>query len=35
MGDWSMPWNVRDGVGRLTAGIPESDFWANASPGPM
>ncbi len=28
VGDWSMPWNARDGVGRLGPGIPKSDFWA-------
>ena len=29
VGDWSMPWNARDGVGRLGPGIPKSDFWAS------
>src|SRR3954470_22751884 len=24
-----MPWNARDGVGRLAPGIPKSDFWAS------
>ena len=24
-----MPWNARDGVGRLGPGIPMSDFWAS------
>jgi DUF2075 family protein len=33
VGDWSMPWNARDGVGRLAAGIPKSDFWASAKEG--
>ena len=32
-GDWSMPWNARDGVGRLGPGIPKSDFWASAKEG--
>ena len=25
-----MPWNARDGVGRLGPAIPKSDFWASA-----
>ncbi len=29
VGDWSMPWNARDGVSRLGPGIPKSDFWAS------
>ncbi len=29
VGEWSMPWNARDGVGRLGPGIPQSDFWAS------
>jgi hypothetical protein len=33
VGDWSMPWNARDGVGRLGPGIPKSDFWASAPEG--
>lgn len=33
VGDWSMPWNARDGVGRLGPGIPKSDFWASAKEG--
>jgi DUF2075 family protein len=28
-----MPWNARDGVGRLGQGIPKSDFWASAKEG--
>ena len=28
VGDWSTPWNARDGVGHLAPGIPKSDFWA-------
>jgi DUF2075 family protein len=32
-GDWAMPWNARDGVGRLGPGIPKSDFWASAKEG--
>ncbi len=28
-----MPWNARDGVGRLGPGIPKSDFWASAKEG--
>jgi len=24
-----MPWNTRDGVGRLAPWIPKSDFWAS------
>ncbi len=28
-----MPWNARDGVGRLGAGIPKSDFWASDKAG--
>ena len=32
-GAWSMPWNARDGVGRLGPGIPKSDFWASAKEG--
>ena len=30
VGEWSMPWTARDGVGRLGPGIPKSDFWASA-----
>ena len=26
VGDWSIPWNTRHGVGRLGPGIPKSDF---------
>jgi hypothetical protein len=33
VGDWVMPWNARDGVGRLGPGIPKSDFWASAKEG--
>ena len=33
IGDWSMPWNARDGVSRLGPGIPKSDFWASAKEG--
>ena len=33
VGEWSMPWNARDGVGRLGPGIPKSDFWASAKEG--
>jgi len=33
VGDWSMSWNARDGVGRLGPGIPKSDFWASAKEG--
>ncbi len=33
VGDWSMPWNARDGIGRLGPGIPKSDFWASAKEG--
>jgi DUF2075 family protein len=33
VGEWSMPWNARDGVGRLAAGIPKSDFWASSKDG--
>ena len=33
VGDWSMPWNARDGVGKLGPGIPKSDFWASAKEG--
>jgi hypothetical protein len=33
VGEWSMPWNVRDGVGRLGPGIPKSDFWASDKAG--
>lgn len=29
VGDWAMPWNARDGVGRLGPGIPRSDLWAS------
>jgi hypothetical protein len=29
----AMPWNARDGVGRLGPGIPTSDFWASAKEG--
>jgi hypothetical protein len=29
VGEWSMPWNAKDGVGRLGPGIPKSDFWAS------
>ncbi len=28
-----MPWNARDGVGRLGPGIPTSDFWASDKAG--
>ena len=28
-----MPWNARDGAGRLGPGIPKSDFWASAKEG--
>lgn len=28
-----MPWNARDGVGRLGPRIPKSDFWASAKEG--
>jgi uncharacterized protein len=28
-----MPWNARDGVGRLVPGIPKSDLWASAKEG--
>ena len=31
--EWSMPWNARDGVGRLGPGIPKSDFWASDKAG--
>ena len=33
VGEWSMPWNARDGVGRLGPGIPKSDVWASAKEG--
>ena len=33
VGDWSMPWNARDGVGRLGPGIPKSEFWASDKQG--
>lgn len=33
VGEWSMPWNARDGVGKLGPGIPKSDFWASAKEG--
>jgi hypothetical protein len=33
VGEWSMPWNARDGVGRLGPGIPKSDFWASSKEG--
>lgn len=33
VGEWPMPWNARDGVGRLGPGIPESNFWASAKEG--
>jgi len=33
VGEWSMPWNARDGVGRLGPGIPECDFWASDKAG--
>jgi len=33
IGDWSMPWNAKDGVSRLGSGIPKSDFWASAKEG--
>ncbi len=33
VGEWSMPWNAKDGVGRLGSGIPKSDFWASAPEG--
>ena len=33
VGEWSMPWNARDGIGRLGFGIPKSDFWASAKEG--
>jgi hypothetical protein len=29
----SMPWNARDGVGRIGTGIPKSAFWASAKKG--
>jgi uncharacterized protein len=29
VGEWSMAWNAKDGVGRLGPGIPKSDFWAS------
>jgi len=29
IGDWSMPWNAKANAGRLAAGIPKSDYWAN------
>ena len=32
-GEWSMPWNARDGVGRVGPGIPTSDLWASAKEG--
>jgi DUF2075 family protein len=28
-----MPWNAKDGVGRLGPGIPKSDFWATEAGG--
>ncbi len=33
VGEWSMPWNARDGDGRLGPGVPKSDFWASAKEG--
>lgn len=30
VGEWSMPLNARDDVGRLDPGIPRSDLWARA-----
>jgi Uncharacterized conserved protein (DUF2075) len=33
VGDWSIPWNARDGVGRLGPGLPKSDFWASDKQG--
>ncbi len=33
VGDWTMPWNTRGGVGRLGPGIPKSDFWARTNEG--
>ena len=33
VGERSMPWNARDGVGRLGSGISKSDFWASATEG--
>ncbi len=33
VGDGSMPWNARDGVGWLGPGIPKSAFWASAKEG--
>src|SRR5688572_14125828 len=33
VGEWSMPWNARDGVGALGPGVPKSDFWASAKEG--
>jgi DUF2075 family protein len=33
VGDWSMPWNARYSVTRLSAGIPKADFWASAMEG--
>jgi DUF2075 family protein len=29
IGGWSMPWNAREGKGRLAKGIPPSDRWAH------
>jgi hypothetical protein len=26
--DWSMPWNAKEGAGRLAQGIPKSNYWA-------
>jgi uncharacterized protein len=29
VGDWTMPWNAREGAGRLAKDIPKSNFWAS------
>lgn len=33
VGEWSIPWNARDGFGRLGPAITESDFSASANEG--
>jgi DUF2075 family protein len=33
IGDWSRPWNAKDGSSTLAPGIPKSNFWASESGG--
>jgi len=33
IGRWSMPWNAKPDAGRLSAGVPKSNFWASDSGG--